>query len=93
LGIIVDNNFSWLLHVDYEVAKVKAATMALYPLLCIKSSFLCEANGNCIVLHPDNNDVGTCWLDLRPHCDSVGSSSATEQIAAYSDKGVVVCAK
>jgi hypothetical protein len=37
LGVIIDNKFSWQPHVDYVVAKVKAATKALYPLLCGKS--------------------------------------------------------
>jgi hypothetical protein len=34
LGVIIDNKLSP--HVDYLVAKVKAATKALYPLLCDK---------------------------------------------------------
>jgi hypothetical protein len=34
LGVIIDNNFSWQPHGGYVVAEFKAATKALYPLLC-----------------------------------------------------------
>jgi hypothetical protein len=94
LGIIIDNKFAWRPHVDYVVAKVKAVTKALYPLLCGKSKlFLRKQTAIVFVLPPTINDVRIHCLDLRLHLDSVGTSSATEQIAACSDKGAVVFAK
>ncbi|KAJ3623666.1 hypothetical protein Zmor_004336 [Zophobas morio] len=43
------------------------------------------------VLHPANNDIRVCCLDLQLYCDSVSTSSATEQIAVCSGKDAVVC--
>jgi hypothetical protein len=78
---------------DYVVAKVKAATKALYSLLCGKSKLsLGKQTAIVFVLNPANNDTRVCCLDLRLHCDSFGVSSAIEQIAACSDQVAVVCA-
>jgi hypothetical protein len=88
----IDNNFFWHPHVGYVVAKVKAATKTLYPLLCCKNK-LPLRNGNYICDTTSHNGIRVCCLDLRHHCDSVGTSSAPELIAACSEKGAVSCAK
>jgi hypothetical protein len=65
-----------------SMAKVKAATKTLHPSLCGKSKLSLRNKRIVYVLHPANNDICVCFLNLRLHCNSVATSSATERISA-----------